>query len=117
MPVTDVMSSVQIVQYQLEALNRHDLADFVSVVSQDVIVTDADGSVWLNGKSEFTTWYELHFDEHPKLKIELLDRISLGEWVIDEVMATNFADDSQTHLISIIKVVNGVIESYRIIRD
>lgn len=117
MPAIEIMSPVQIVQFQLEALNRHDLADFVRVVSSGVRVTDADGAILIDGKTAFATWYELHFDEHPNLKIELLDRISLGEWVVDEVLATNFVDDSQSHLISIIKVVNGEIESYRIIQD
>ena len=117
MLVADTTSPVQVVQFQLEALNRHDLEAFVSVVSEDVIVTDADGAVLINGKASFTDWYRRHFDDHPGLKVELLDRMSLGEWVVDEVMATRYADDGHTHLISVMKVANGVIDSYRIIRD
>ena len=116
MTAQDSQSPVQLVQSQLEALNRHDLIAFTSVVAEDISVTDEGGSVLLAGKAMFTDWYAEHFAEHPSLKADLLDRMALGDWVIDEVMVTGYSDNRQHHLISIIRIQSGRIESIRLIR-
>ena len=107
---------VQIVQQHLEALNAHDLGVFCALCDREIRVEDADGTLLLNGIAEFRAWYSSHFADNPELKSDLLDRISLGDWVIDENLVTGFADGSQLHVVITMRVAHGLIQLMRVIR-
>ncbi|MDQ2683750.1 MAG: nuclear transport factor 2 family protein [Chloroflexota bacterium] len=110
-------SPVQVVQFLLDALNRHNVTDFASVADDSIEVTDADGNVTLSGRDALVALYAGHFAAHPALKADLLDRISLGEWVIDETMVSGYADGSQAHIVVIMRVRAGRIVSMRFLRE
>ena len=114
--MTDALTPVQIVLAQLEAFNRHDLGGVLARVADNLVVTDAHGAPILAGRDAMREAIRLQFAVHPGLKSDLLDRMSLGEWVIDETMITGYEDDSQIHLIAIMRVLDGRIAAVRVIR-
>ena len=107
---------VQIIQQHLESFNAQDLDVFCALCAEDVRVEDSEGRVLLQGEHELRAWYAEHFAEQPELKADLLDRISIGEWVIDENVVTGYSDGSQGHVVIMFRVSNGHISLMRILR-
>lgn len=107
---------VQIVQRQLDALNAHDLDAFCAPCAPDIVVEDSFGERWLTGIAEFREWYGSHLHEHPELRADLLDRIAVREWVIDEVIVTGYSDGSQGHFAIVMRIADDQIASTRILR-
>ena len=116
MSAADDTSPVQIIQQQMEAFNAHDLDAFCAPCAAEIRVESADGQVLLDGDEEFRNWYGGHWSANPGLKSDLLDRISVGEWVIDENVVSGFADGSQDHNVIVFRVAGGLIRSMKILR-
>jgi hypothetical protein len=58
--------------------------------------------------------YEGVFAGNPELKVDLMDRINVGVWVIDEHLTTGFADGSQVHAVRVYCVEDGKIQSIQV---
>ena len=78
------MSPLQVVQAQVDAYNRRDLAAFVAVYSDDVEVFRLPSTTpGLSGKAAFTEFYRMERFNRPRLHAEIVNRIVLGNKVID----------------------------------
>jgi hypothetical protein len=72
------------VQHQLEAYNDRDLEAFMEAYAPDVRIEDGSGEEILSGLEAMRGFYESLFENSPNLRCEVVSRVSLGSWVIDE---------------------------------
>ena len=77
------MSVTDIAQAQLDAYNAQDLGVYCSYFTDDVVVAVLNGTPNLNGIKAYRARYEAAFAQFPQNKAELLNRMVLGNTVID----------------------------------
>lgn len=77
------MSLESITQAQLDAYNAQDLDAYCGFFTDDVVVADIGGAVTGEGIEAYRTRYAGAFAKFPNNKAELLNRIVLGNVVID----------------------------------
>lgn len=113
----DGLTPVQVVQALMDAFNKHDHAAYFSHINEDIMLEDGRGALVLMGRHALVPIISGMWAEHPELRSDLLDRMALGQWVIDETIMLGHIDGSSTHLISIYRVIDGEIVEVRTIRD
>lgn len=109
-------TTVQLVQRQLEAYNARDIDAFLACYAPGIRVEDLDGERVLDGHGAVARHYRALFADNPGLRASLLDRISVGEYVIDEELVDGRADGRTLHVAAVYRVVDGLIASVRFIR-
>lgn len=77
------MSKVDIVQAQLDAYNAQDLDAYCGFFSDDVVVADLNGNVTTQGAAAYRERYAGAFAQFPQNRAELLNRMVVGDTVID----------------------------------
>jgi hypothetical protein len=78
------MSAVEVVQRQLDAYNAHDLAGFVAAYSDAVQVFRMPATQpAISGKSQLADFYATRRFNVPKLRAELVNRMIVGDKVVD----------------------------------
>ncbi len=77
------MSLESITQAQLDAYNAQDLDGYCSYFTDGVVVANAGGEITSTGIEAYRARYKDAFAKFPKNKAELLNRIVLGQSVID----------------------------------
>ena len=83
------MSPVEIVQRQLEAYNAHDLDAFAACYTDDIQMTRLPATEpAIHNKSEMIEFYGANRFLAPGLHAEILNRIILGNKVIDHERIT-----------------------------
>ncbi len=73
---------------QLAAYNAHDVDAFMACYTDDCIVEDGAGLRMMTGAAEMRPRYHTLFSSAPHLHCELISRIRIGEYVIDEEKIT-----------------------------
>ncbi len=84
------MEPRDVVQAAIDAYHDHDLDRCLGYYVPDVVVKDADGNVLTDGAEAVRTQYAKSIADHPNVRYDIPNRISLGEWVIDEERVTGF---------------------------
>jgi hypothetical protein len=77
------LSPVEIAQAQLDAYNAQDLDAYCGFFTDDVVVADLNGDVTSDGGAAYRDRYQKAFALFPHNKAELLNRIVIGDTVID----------------------------------
>ena len=77
------MSIESITQAQLDAYNVQDLDAYCAFFTDDVVIADVGGQVTSTGVQALRDRYAGAFAKFPNNKVELLNRIVLGNAVID----------------------------------
>ena len=77
------MSPVEIAQAQLDAYNAQDLDAYCGFFTDDIVVADLNGNVTSEGGAAYRERYKGAFAQFPQNKAELLNRIVVGDTVID----------------------------------
>ncbi|WP_293485001.1 nuclear transport factor 2 family protein [Phenylobacterium sp.] len=77
------LSPLDVAAGQLEAYNRQDLDAHCAFFADDVVVADLNGDVTLQGKDAYRAKYQQVFADFPKNRAELVNRICVGDTVID----------------------------------
>ena len=77
------MSPVEIAQAQLDAYNAQDLDAYCGFFTEDVVVADLNGNVTCEGQAAYRARYKDAFALFPENKATLLNRIVVGDTVID----------------------------------
>lgn len=81
----------EVVQAQIDAYHAHDLDLCMSFYAPSIVVKDADGSVLLDGSNAVRARYETAMTTHPNLHYDIVNRIALGPYVIDEERVTGYS--------------------------
>ena len=77
------LSPVDIAQGQLDAYNRQDLDAHGAFFADEVVVADLNGDVTIRGIDAYRAKYTQVFADFPQNRAELLNRIVVGDTVID----------------------------------
>lgn len=85
------MEPRDVVQAAIEAYHAHDLDRCLSYYAPDVVVKDADGNVTMDGSDAVRARYARSMAEQPDIHYDIPNRISLGEFVVDEELVTGFS--------------------------
>ena len=110
-------TTVQLVQRQLEAYNARDIDAFMACYAPDVWTEDLDGDRRLEGHAAVAVHYRALFAQNPRLRANLLDRISVGGYVVDEELVNGRTDGRTLHVAAVYRVVDGLIVSVRFLRE
>ncbi len=87
------MGALRLVDEQVDAYNARDIDRFVACYADDVIVEDAAGRVLIRGTDELRQSYGPFFEANPSLRGEILHRVELGEYVVDEERITGWGPE------------------------
>lgn len=111
-------SIVAPVDAQLAAYNAHDVDAFMLCYSTDCVVDDGDGLRLLTGHVEMRARYVALFQNSPKLHCEIVSRMSVGDYVIDEESITGRVPDLRRAVV-IYRVdrSSGLIDHVRFLRE
>jgi len=72
------------VERQVSAYNAGDLEGFLLCFAEGVVVEDADGNVRSTGRDALRESYGRLLAEHPDQEYEIVTRIRVDSWVVDE---------------------------------
>lgn len=102
-------------QRQLNAYNARDIDSFLRVYSADVEVMELDGKVSLKGQEAMRARYAPLFESSPLLHCELVKRMVIGSWVVDEERVTGRGPEP-IHAAAIYEIRDGRIARIRFLR-
>jgi hypothetical protein len=103
------MSTVEVVQRQLDAYNAHDLAGFVAAYSEAIQVFRMPATqAAITGKAQFTEFYATRRFNVPGLRAELVNRMVLGTKVVDHERIRGLGDAPQ-EVVAVYQVVDDLI--------
>jgi hypothetical protein len=100
-----------IVQKQLDAYNAHDLETFLSAYSPRVVLKEHPDTVFLEGIDKVRNHYEKLFSTYGDLRVELMNRIVSGNFIIDHENVHGRRKNKSFEAIAIYHVVDGLIET------
>ena len=104
------------VERQERAYNAHDLDGFVACYADDVVLENADGAVVIRGRDAMREQYGRLFATCPDVHAEVLTRIRVGSYVIDEERVTG-RPEGEIHAVAIYRVAgDGLIDRVRLLR-
>jgi uncharacterized protein (TIGR02246 family) len=104
--VSDV---VALIQRQLDAYNRQDLDAYVACYAQDVVVAGFNGPITETGRDALRARYAKAFAANPDNKARLINRIAVGNTVVDHEDVSRGPGKEQFEIIAIYTVRNGQI--------
>lgn len=102
-------TAVDLVQRQLDAYNAQDMDAFLATYAPDCQISDLNGAVTQNGRAEIQSRYRAMFAQYPQNKARLVNRISLGDVVIDHEDVMRSPEGPQLQAVAIYTVKNGLI--------
>ncbi len=102
-------SAEAIVQRQVEAYARRDIEAFAASFSEDAEAHIYPGKLLFKGRSQIRDYYGKMFAETPGLKIEIVERLVIGNKVIDEEQVIVDPAKPSSRAIAIYTVENGKI--------
>jgi len=104
------------VERQVLAYNAHDIKEFVACYAEDAAIEDADGNVVMRGRDEMREKYGRRFEEYPDLHADVVTRIRVGPYVVDEERVTG-GPGGDVHAVVIYRLdTDGLIEHVRLLR-
>lgn len=104
------------IERQERAYNAHDLDAFVGCYAEDVVVEDADGKVVMSGRDDMRERYGRLFAASPDVRAEVVTRIRVGSYVIDEELVTGLSG-GDLHAVAIYRLgADGSIDHVRFLR-
>ena len=96
----------------LAALNAHDLEAFVACYAGDATIEDGYDRVASRGHDELRARFGSTFVDYPELRIELISRTIVGEFVVQEENVTGRGDHHR-HL-AVYLIEDGLIKRERL---
>jgi hypothetical protein len=103
------------VERQVEAYNAGDVEAFVACYADDAVIEDADGQVEMSGRAEMRKAYGDLFERNPDLRGEIVSRIRVGAYVVDEERITGYSG-GDLHAVAIYRLDDeGLIDRVRLL--
>ena len=103
-----------IVNEQLKAYNSRNIEAFVETYSENIKIYNFPKTLTIEGNDNLKTRYAPYFDETPNLNATILNRIIIGNKVIDKERVT--ANENVFYVIAIYEVENNKITKVTFIR-
>lgn len=102
-------SPENLVQQQLNGYNARDIEAFVAPYSEDVELYDFQEKLIYKGKDKMRNQYALMFDRVPSLHCELVNRIVMGNIIIDHERISGFGKGRLVEASAVYKIEAGEI--------
>lgn len=107
----------QVVQRQLNAYNYRDLEGFLATYHDSVEIFNHPHQLILRGKQRLRDSYGSFFEQNPDLHAEILNRMVVGNQVIDKEKVTGLVSGRNLEAIAIYQVENGLIRRVFFVRE
>ena len=104
--MSDVTS---VIQRQLDAYNAQNLDAMVQCYAQDCVIAGLNGAITQTGREALRARYAKAFAAFPDNKATLVNRIAVGNTVIDHEDVSRGPGKEQFQIIAIYTVKDGVI--------
>ena len=82
------MDPVQVVQEFIDAFNARDVDRVVGCFSADAVIQNDPGTVFAQGEEAIRAHFGGFLPQSPNLHSEILSRIHVGSWVVQEEHVT-----------------------------
>ena len=106
----------KLAQQQLDAYNAGDIDAFLEPYHDEVEIYNFPQELRMKGKAQMRTVYDRLFTDVPDLHCELVNRIVMGDTVIDQEHVTGFPDGQAIDAIAVYKIRDGKIFQVYFIR-
>lgn len=103
------MSNIDVARKQLDAYNAQDLDTYVSYLAQDCVVSGLNGTPTETSRDAIKARYAKAFAQFPQNKAELLNRIAVGNTVVDHELVIREPGGEQFEIIAIYTFRDGLI--------
>ena len=113
--ILDVTPEI-LVQQQLNAYNAKNIDAFLAPYSDDVTLYNFPNEIIGQGKEAITPGYRRFFSANPNLHCEIVERILLGNTVIDHERVTGLANGKTIDAVAIYKIEHNKISKVYFIR-
>ena len=106
-----------VIQRQFEAYNAHDIEGFMATFARDVEMwLWPENQLLLSGYDEVRQYYQHHRFNLADLQARLVNRIAMGDTVIDHEQLIGLEPDRVVEAIAIYEVAYGLIQKVWFIR-
>lgn len=99
----------EVAQAQLDAYNAQDLDAHAAYFADDVKVADLNGAVTIDGIEAYRARYAKVFAEFPENKAVLVNRITIGNVVIDHERVSRSPSATPFEVAAIYTILDGKI--------
>lgn len=99
-----------VVQQQVNAYNARDLEAFIATYSPDIKIYNYPDQLRRSGHEEMRKGYGELFRTTPKLHCKIVNRITRGNFVIDQEQVSGFPDNRVVNAVAIYEVRDGLIQ-------
>jgi hypothetical protein len=103
---------VDVTDRVLVALSAHDLEGFVGCYAEDATIEDGYDRIAARGHDELRARFGSQFEEYPQLRVELITRTLVGEFVVQEEEVTG-RGDHRRH-VAVYLIEDGLIKRERL---
>lgn len=103
------MSAADVVQRQFDAYNAQDIEAMLASYADDCIVAELNGAVLQKGKGEIRARYAKTFEDHPRNRARSINRMAIGDIVIDHEEGERGPDGPSFAAICVYTVKHGLI--------
>ena len=103
------LSPADIAQGQLDAYNIQDLDAHCAFFADDITVADLNGDVTIQGIAAYRAKYVQVFADFPQNRARLVNRICVGQTVIDHEDVSRGPDGPNFQVIAIYTLAGGKI--------
>jgi uncharacterized protein (TIGR02246 family) len=103
------MSPLEIVEAQFDAYNAGDAARLASFYAEDCVLCDFEGAVTLQGQAAVRERFEKTFAQHPQNRAWSVNRIVLGDHVVDHEVGERAPGGDRFEIIAIYTIRDGRI--------
>lgn len=107
----------RLAQQQLDAYNKGDIDAFLLPYAENVEVYNFPDELNYTGKTKMKAGYENFFKANPDLHCELLNRIVLGNTIIDHELITGLTNGDTFKAVAIYKIENEKIAKVYFVRE
>lgn len=103
------MTPTEIVQAQLDIYNDHDAERLAACYAEDCVFADLAGNVTLQGRAAVRDRFSKTFTDHPKNKAWSVNRIAVGNIVVDHEVGERAPGGERFELVAVYTVKDGKI--------
>jgi hypothetical protein len=103
------VSNLDIAQGQLDAYNAQDLEKYMTYFTEDCLVSGLNGTPTETNAAAVKARYAKAFAQFPENKAELLNRIAVGNTVVDHELVIRASGGEQFEIIAIYTFRDGLI--------
>jgi hypothetical protein len=102
-------SPLQVVQAQVDAYNRGDIDAFLNTYAPEVNLYNFPDELRSSGLASMREIYAKLFEKAPQLHASITNRITQGNYVIDQEVVTGFPGAKELTAVAIYEVKDGKI--------